>query len=98
MGILSYLLSYVYAPKSAAGPPSASVLADGLLRDIQALEAGSQDPTLKKKIMGKAKGIIQQVGGNEMIIPQYAVTVSPLSSPPSPLPPSQKTGPANIPR
>lgn len=87
MGILSYLLSYVYAPKSAAGPPSASVLADGLLRDIQALEAGSQDPTLKKKIMGKAKGIIQQVGGNEMIIPQYAVTVSvPFCSSPGPFP------------
>jgi len=64
----------------AAGPhPSsgaAAALADALARDVRAIETGSADPALKKAVMQKAKQIAALVGGNEMIIPGYAVAVS----------------------
>lgn len=82
--IIDYLLSFLPSPPKLGRPSEVSLIADALARDVHALDAGVTDPKLKKGILMKAKRILQQVGGPEMIIPNYAVAVCfffPLFSP-----------------
>ena len=73
--IFDFLLSLV-SPAKVVRQTSTTALADALARDVQALESGDSNPGLKKSVLQKAKQIISQVGGTEMIIPGYAVVVS----------------------
>jgi len=73
--IIDYLLSFL-SPQKPERPSDATLLAEALLKDVRALEAGGKDPALKKGVLQKAKKIAGLIGGTEMIIPGYAVTVS----------------------
>jgi hypothetical protein len=72
--IIDFILSLVSPAKALKSTPTTE-LADALAKDVQALESGG-DPALKKKILQQAKRLAGQIGGPEMIVPQYAAAVS----------------------
>lgn len=72
--IIDFILSLVSPAKATKTTPNTE-LADALARDVQALESGG-DPALKKKILQQAKRLAGQVGGPEMIVPQYAAAMA----------------------
>ncbi len=75
--IIDFILKLVYTPKPASGgPPKVVALAESLTADIKTLGTGGNDGLIKKGILQKAKQIAAQIGGVEMVIPQYAVAVS----------------------
>ncbi|KAK5655126.1 hypothetical protein OQA88_6025 [Cercophora sp. LCS_1] len=73
--IIDFFLSFLPSPPKLGRPSEVSLIADALARDVHAFDAGATDPQLKKGILQKAKRILQQVGGPEMIIPGYAVAM-----------------------
>jgi hypothetical protein len=76
--IIDFILSLVSPAKATKTTPNTE-LADALARDVQALESGG-DPALKKKILQQAKRLAGQIGGPEMIVPQYAAAVGSMST------------------
>jgi hypothetical protein len=74
MGILDLLLS-LFTQGKTIKHTATSALADSIAKDVLALESGKADPMAKKAIMGKAKKLIQEIGGPDAIIGGYAVTM-----------------------
>lgn len=74
MGILDLFLS-LFTQGKAIKQTATTALADSLAKDVAALESGKADPALKKAVMGKAKKLIQEIGGVDAIIGGYAVSV-----------------------
>jgi len=73
--VIEFLLSFWSSPTKAPRQSNTVELADALAADVKALEAPNADPALKKAVLGKAKKLIQEIGGTEMIIPGYAVAM-----------------------